>query len=89
MERTTMTLENVSRRTTLQAGLTLATLPLVTAPAGAEAPRNRGNPNLALTTHRKVTFSNRFGITIAAALYQPKASGVGKPPALVTHGRAH
>lgn len=94
-----MTLANVSRRTTLQAGLTLAAVPLLAAAAGAAAPASRGNANLPLTTrwdktfpqsgrvaHRKVTFSNRFGITIAADLYQPKTGGAGKLPALVLSG---
>jgi uncharacterized protein len=94
-----MTLSNVSRRTTLQAGLTLATAPLVAAHAAAATPQNRSNTNMALTTrwdktfppssqvaHRKVTFRNRFGITLAADLYQPKARGAGKLPALVLSG---
>ena len=94
-----MTLTNVSRRTTLQAGLTLAGLPLLAAPASAATPTNRGNATLALTTrwdktfpqssrvaHRKVTFRNRFGVTIAADLYQPKSGGAGKLPALVLSG---
>jgi uncharacterized protein len=98
MERKHMALPNVSRRTTLQAGLTLATAPLVAAHAAA-APQNRSNINMALTTqwdktfpqssqvaHRKVTFRNRFGITLAADLYQPKARGAGKLPALVLSG---
>jgi fermentation-respiration switch protein FrsA (DUF1100 family) len=94
-----MTLATVSRRTTLQAGLTLASVPLLTAPAVAAAPTNRGSANLTLTTrwdktfpqssrvaHRKVTFDNRFGITIAADLYQPKNGGASKLPALVLSG---
>lgn len=94
-----MTPANVSRRTTLQAGLTLAGAPLLAAPAGAATPTTGGNAALALTTrwdktfprssraaHRKVTFRNRFGITIAADLYQPKSGGAGKLPALVLSG---
>jgi uncharacterized protein len=94
-----MTLATVSRRTTLQAGLTLASVPLLTAPPVAAAPTNRGNANLTLTTrwdktfpqssrvaHRKVTFDNRFGITIAADLYQLKNGGASKLPALVLSG---
>jgi fermentation-respiration switch protein FrsA (DUF1100 family) len=93
-----MALPNVSRRTTLQAGLTLAATPLVAAHAAAASPRNR-DTNMALTTrwdktfprssqvaHRKVTFRNRFGITVAADLYEPKARGAGKLPALVLSG---
>src|SRR5687767_9861037 len=94
-----MTFANVSRRATLQAGLTLAGMHLLAAPAGAATPTNRGNAALALTTHwdktfpqssrvahRKVTFRNRFGIAIAADLYQPKSGGAGKLPALVLSG---
>lgn len=94
-----MTLNTVSRRTTLQAGLALAGAPLATLPAAAASPTNRGNAGPALTTrwdktfpqssrvtHRKVTFSNRFGIAIAADLYQPKAGATGKLPALVVSG---
>jgi uncharacterized protein len=94
-----MALPNVSRRTTLQAGLTLATAPLVSANAAAATPQNRSNTNMALNTrwdrtfpqssqvaHRKVSFRNRFGITLAADLYQPKARGAGKLPALVLSG---
>ena len=94
-----MALPNVSRRTTLQAGLTLAAAPLAAAPVGAATPTNRADANLPLTTrwdktfpqssrvaHRKVTFSNRFGITLAADLYQPKAGASGKLPALVLSG---
>lgn len=94
-----MTFATVSRRTTLQAGLTLAGATLLAAPAGAAPSANRGNATLPLTrrwdktfpqsprvAHRKVTFSNRFGITLAADLYQPRNSGAGKLPALVLSG---
>ncbi|HET9013014.1 MAG TPA: alpha/beta hydrolase, partial [Gemmatimonadaceae bacterium] len=60
---------------------------------------NRSNSNIPLATHwdktfpqssrvahRKVTFRNRFGIALAADLYQPKAGGAGKLPALVLSG---
>lgn len=36
--------------------------------------------------HRKVTFNNRYGITLAADLYLPKQRGVAKLPALVVGG---
>jgi hypothetical protein len=88
-----------SRRTTLQAGLMLASVPFVAAPAGAATPTNRSNANRPLPTrwdktfpqssrvaHRKVTFANRFGIILAADLYRPKARGAGKLPALVLSG---
>ena len=94
-----MTLVNLSRRATLQASLTLAVAPLMAAPAVAATERNRSNANIPLTTHwdktfaqssrvthRKVTFENRFGITLAADLYQPKAGGAGKLSALVLSG---
>jgi fermentation-respiration switch protein FrsA (DUF1100 family) len=99
MERKHMALPNVSRRTTLQAGLALATAPLVAAHAVTPAPQNRSDITMALTTRwdktfpqssqvaqRKVTFRNRFGIPLAADLYQPKARGAGKLPALVLSG---
>jgi fermentation-respiration switch protein FrsA (DUF1100 family) len=94
-----MTLANASRRATLQAGLTLATAPFVAAPAAAATAANRSNTHMPLATHwdktfpqssrvahRKVTFKNRFGITLAADLYRPKAGGAGKLPALVLSG---
>jgi uncharacterized protein len=90
---------NVSRRRTLQAGLAVAAAPLAGTPAAASSPQNRPDTNLTLTrqwdktfppsrqlTHRKVTFKNRFGIILAADLYQPKARGVEKLPALVLSG---
>ena len=36
--------------------------------------------------HRKVTFKNRYGITLAADLYLPKERGAGKLPALAVSG---
>lgn len=94
-----MTLANPSRRATLQAGLTLAVAPLMAAPAVAAAVPDRSNTAMPLTTrwdktfpqnsrvaHRKVTFRNRFGITLAADLYQSKAGGASKLPALVLSG---
>ena len=94
-----MALPNVTRRRTLQASLTLATAPLVAAHAAAATSQNRSDTNMALTTrwdktfpqssqvaHRKVTFRNRFGITVAADLYQPKVPGADKLPALVLSG---
>jgi fermentation-respiration switch protein FrsA (DUF1100 family) len=88
----------LSRRETLQAGLALGTATFV-APTLAAGPQVRPGGGPALTNrwdktfpqsrqvnHRKVTFKNRFGITLAADLYQPK-NGVGaKLPALVLSG---
>lgn len=94
-----MTTSNLSRRRTLQAGLALVTPPLVTAAAAAESPQNPSNRKITLATrwdktfpqskqvdHRKVTFRNRFGITLAADLYRPKNRGGDKLPALVLSG---
>ena len=91
-----MTCATVSRRTTLQAGLSLASVPLLTAPAAGAAPTNRGQANLALTTrwdktfpqsgrvaHRKVTFDNRFGITIDDSLL-PRLTDLSSVHAVVT-----
>jgi fermentation-respiration switch protein FrsA (DUF1100 family) len=90
-----------SRRRTLQAALTLGTGALVGAPAAAATPQNRstGSKNMTLTnrwdktfpqssqvTHQKVTFRNRFGITLAADLYRPTNRGSDKLPALVLSG---
>ncbi|MDO5623654.1 MAG: alpha/beta hydrolase [Pseudomonadota bacterium] len=36
--------------------------------------------------HQKVTFTNRYGITLAADLYQPKARAAGRLPAIVVGG---
>jgi fermentation-respiration switch protein FrsA (DUF1100 family) len=36
--------------------------------------------------HRKLTFKNRYGITLAGDLYQPKGRGAQKLPALVLNG---
>ena len=94
-----MALSNVSRRRTLQAGLALATTPLVGAPAAAATPQNRTKGEMTMTTrwdktfpqssqvaHEKVTFRNRFGISLAADLYRPKNRGSEKLPALVLSG---
>src|SRR5829696_5190810 len=36
--------------------------------------------------HRKVTFKNRYGITLAADLYTPRERGSGKLPAVAVSG---
>lgn len=94
-----MTLSNPSRRRTLQAGLALGTATLAGARAAAATPQNRPEWSMALTerwdktfpqsgqvAHQKVTFRNRFGITLAADLYRPKNRGTEKLPALVLSG---
>lgn len=93
-----MTAFNLSRRTTLQAGLALGTAPLVAAHAAAatgntpEATRaltrawDKTFPQSARVDHQKVTFRNRFGVTLAADLYRPKARTGDKLPALVLSG---
>lgn len=37
--------------------------------------------------HKKVTFCNRYGITLAADMYTPKTAG-GKLPAIAVSGRS-
>lgn len=43
-------------------------------------------PQSTLVAHRKVTFKNRYGITLACDLYQPKRRDGQKLPALVLSG---
>lgn len=94
-----MTISNVSRRRSLQAALALGAAPLVSAPVAAASPQNLSSRSLRLTSqwdktfprsshvaHRKVTFKNRFGITLAADLYQSKVRSSAKLPALVLSG---
>ena len=90
-----------SRRRALQGALALGASAVVTAHAAAATPQDRseGHRNMALTkrwdktfpqssqvAHQKVTFRNRFGITLAADLYRPKGRGGEKLPALVLSG---
>ena len=42
-------------------------------------------PKIKKVKHRKVTFANRFGITLAADMYAPKEA-VGKLPAIAVSG---
>ena len=94
-----MTLSNLSRRMTLQAGLAFGATSLVVVRAAAATPQHRPAGTMALTqgwdktfpqsgqvAHQKVTFRNRFGITLAADLYRPKGGGTEKLPALVLSG---
>jgi fermentation-respiration switch protein FrsA (DUF1100 family) len=90
-----------SRRRTLQSALALGAASLVGGHAGAAdaQTRSQGSRNMTLTqkwdkvfpqsnqvTHQKVTFKNRFGITLAGDLYRPKNRGSDKLPALVVSG---
>ena len=43
-------------------------------------------PKSSRVDHRKITFGNRYGITVAADLYQPKGAASPKRPALVISG---
>lgn len=43
-------------------------------------------PKSSRVDHRKITFGNRYGITVAADLYQPKGAAGSKRPALVISG---
>jgi fermentation-respiration switch protein FrsA (DUF1100 family) len=43
-------------------------------------------PKSSLVDHEKVTFGNRYGIALAADLYQPKNRGSAKLPAIVLSG---
>lgn len=93
-----MTSFELSRRRTLQATLALGTAPLVGVPAFAATPANQQGRTLPMTNrwdktfaksakvdHKKVTFTNRYGITLAGDLYQPKGAS-GKRAALVVCG---
>ncbi|HXV11932.1 MAG TPA: alpha/beta hydrolase [Burkholderiales bacterium] len=86
-----------SRRRTLQGALTLGAATLVG--AGNAQTRSSGDgkmssserwdkvfPQSTEVAHRKVTFRNRYGITLAADLYRPKKGGAGKLPALAVSG---
>lgn len=43
-------------------------------------------PQSGKTDHRKVTFHNRYGITLAADLYAPKDAACGQRPARRSKG---
>lgn len=43
-------------------------------------------PKSDLVAHRKVSFPNRYGITLVGDLYLPKARGAGRLPAIVVAG---
>lgn len=90
-----------SRRKFIQAAALAGSAALIAgrpAMASAKAP-TEGSSALSLTTdwdktfpksdrvdHQKVTFTNRYGITLAADLYVPKAPGGQRLPAIVVSG---
>lgn len=87
------------RRGMLQAALALGAATLIGVPAaGAQSPSigdgdmstsakwDKVFPQSAAVAHQKVTFKNRFGITLTADLYRPKTRGTSKLPALVVSG---
>jgi fermentation-respiration switch protein FrsA (DUF1100 family) len=90
----------ISRRLALQGAFSLGAAGLATssvAVAQTPAASSKGAalqltrkwdktfPQSARVTHRKVTFTNRYGITLAGDLYQPKGDS-GKQAALVVCG---
>jgi len=93
-----MNISTLSRRQTLQAGLAFGAAPFAATTFAAGSQARPGNspaltnrwdktfPQSNQVTHRKVTFRNRFGITLAADLYQPKNGGSAKLPALALSG---
>ncbi len=82
----------VSRRGILRltgaavAAASMATLPSAPAFARNSASWDKVFPKSNRVDHRKVTFKNRFGITLAADLYLPKQRGHGRRPALAISG---
>lgn len=91
----------ISRRLALQGALSIGAAGVAAAPAAlAQTPAaSSGGTRLPLAqkwdkvfpqspqvAHRKVTFKNRYGITLAGDLYQPKNRGNGRLPALVLSG---
>jgi fermentation-respiration switch protein FrsA (DUF1100 family) len=88
-----------SRRRTLQGALVLGAATLAGEPSAGAQKRSSGDGKMASSerwdkvfpqstgvAHQKVTFKNRFGITLAADLYRPKNRGAGKLSALVVSG---
>ena len=49
---------------------------------------NKEFPQSGKTDHRKVTFHNRYGITLAADLYAPKDAACGQRPVRHSKGTA-
>lgn len=98
-EKMTVDIDNevgdASRRNVLKmTGTGLAALSVgavATAPAFAQSRAKRGDkwdktfPKSAKVDHKKITFKNRYGILLAADLYQPKNAS-GKLPAIAVGG---
>ncbi|HEX8126068.1 MAG TPA: alpha/beta hydrolase [Allosphingosinicella sp.] len=82
----------VSRRSILQlTGAAVAAAGMAALPSAPAYPRNRAGwdkvfPKSNRVDHRKVTFGNRYGISLAADLYSPKRPGNGRLPALAVGG---
>jgi uncharacterized protein len=82
----------VSRRGILQltgaavAAASMAALPSAPAFAQSGASWDKLFPKSNRVDHRKVTFKNRYGITLAADLYLPKERENGRLPALAISG---
>jgi uncharacterized protein len=91
----------ISRRSALQgavtlgaAGVTAAQVALAQSSAASAGERqmpltrkwDKVFPQSTQVTHRKVTFKNRYGITLAGDLYQPKKRDGQQLPALVLSG---
>jgi hypothetical protein len=79
---------HVSRRNLLQLAGTAAMLSAPMAPALAQAGAawDKTFPKSDRVDHRKVTFTNRYGIKLAADLYAPRQRGSGRVPALAISG---
>ena len=82
----------ISRRGILQlTGAAVAAASLVALPAAPAFARNSASwdkvfPKSNRVDQRKVTFKNRYGLTLAADLYSPKGPGNGRLPALAISG---
>lgn len=75
----------------LLTGAQTATAQINTTASGANAMQltqqwDKKFPKSDKVEHRKLTFKNRYGITLAADLYLPKDRGAGKLPALAVGG---
>lgn len=73
------------------AGLATAALPLAPNPSSAKAQImsnqwDKAFPRSEKVDHAKVTFKNRYGLTLAGDLYTPKARGSAPLPALAVGG---
>lgn len=92
MNAQTQNQHQVSRRGILQlSGAAVAAASIAALPSTPAAAENSGNwdkvfPKSDRVDHRKVTFKNRYGITLAGDLYSPKQRGTGRLPALALGG---